>query len=63
MKALNTVVGLLVLFVVTPIWYYLVYHILKRVNASELMWFLYWIYVPVGIFAHLLGKVTEGADD
>lgn len=33
--------------VVTPIWLYLLYQILMRVNASELMWFLYWVYIPV----------------
>lgn len=46
MKAL---VSLLSLLVVLPIWYYLLYQILVRVNASELMFFLFWIYVPVGI--------------
>lgn len=46
-KAIPTLIGLLV---ITPIWYYLVYQILDRVNASELMWFLFWVYVPAGFF-------------
>lgn len=31
------------------IWYYLLHKVLASVNASELMWFLYWVYVPVGL--------------
>ena len=45
--------------IVTPIWYYLLYQILARVGASELMWFLFWVYVPVGLLATTLFKLTE----
>jgi len=44
MKAL---LAILATFVSLPIWLYLLYQILESVNASELMWFLYWAYVPV----------------
>ena len=40
--------------VVTPIWLYLLYQIFMRVNASELMWFLYWVYVPNVIVAAIV---------
>jgi len=56
MKAIS---GLLALLISAPIWYYLLYQILVRVNASELMFFLYWIYLPVGIFAAILAKIAE----
>jgi len=45
--------GLLVLFISLPIWLYLLYQILVRVNGSELMFFLFWIYVPVQIFIEI----------
>lgn len=61
MKAAKAISGLLVLFVTMPIWYWLIYQILVRVQASELMWFLYWIYVPVTLFAHVLAKLSEKA--
>jgi len=51
--------GLLALFVVSPIWYYLLYQILVKVNASELMFFLYWVYIPAAIFASILAKIAE----
>ena len=45
------------LIVTLPIWYYLLYHILKCVEATQLMWFLYWVYVPVGF---VLAILTSG---
>ena len=51
------------LFIVLPIWYYLLYQILVRVNASELMWFLFWVYVPVSLFVTALMKVVEQIAD
>lgn len=51
--------GLAGVFVSTPIWYYLFYQILVRVNASELMMFLFWVYVPIGIFIQIVAKVAE----
>lgn len=62
MNKAKAIAGILVLFVTTPIWYYLLYKVLEAVNASELMWFLYWIYLPVGILATSLGKLAEAAD-
>ena len=48
MKALEVIVGLLSIFITFPIWIYLLYSILRRVEATELMWFLFWIYLPLG---------------
>lgn len=60
MKAAKIVSGVLSIFVTMPIWYYLMYQILVRVEASELMFFLYWVYVPVTVLAQIIAKVTEG---
>ena len=51
--------GILAIFFVTPIWFYLMYQILVRVNATELMFFLFWIYVPVSIIVQIISKITE----
>ena len=50
---------ILTLSLAAPIWYWLLYQILARVNASELMWFLYWVYVPVAFLAGGLIKAAE----
>jgi hypothetical protein len=56
MKAIAGLVGFLV---VAPIWYWLLYQVLARVNATELMWFLYWVYIPAAIFVGVLTKLTD----
>lgn len=55
-------VALCTLFLYVPIWYYLIYQILIRVEASELMWFLFWVYLPVGIFCTVMNKVLESKE-
>jgi hypothetical protein len=52
------VAGLLSLFIILPIWYFLFYRILEAVNATELMWFLFWVYLPVSVFASILVKLS-----
>lgn len=56
---LKAVVSIISLLIALPIWYYLMYQILVRVNASELMFFLYWVYVPIGIVGGIISKVVE----
>ena len=51
--------GILGIFIVLPIWYYLVYKLLEAAPATELMWFLFWIYVPAGILVQVLTKLAE----
>lgn len=62
MKKMKAIAGVLSIFVVMPIWYWLVYQILKRVDASELMFFLFWVYLPVGILIQILTKLAEAAE-
>lgn len=56
MKAIACLLGVLVTL---PIWFWLLYQVLDRVNASELMWFLYWAYVPCSLFVQVLLKLAE----
>lgn len=59
MNKARIISGVLTVCLVMPIWYYLLYKILVAVNASELMWFLYWIFVPVGLVTSILSRVVE----
>lgn len=63
MNGLKLVNGLLALFIVLPIWYFLLYRILVAVNASELMWFLFWVYLPVAILVQIITKIVEAQDE
>ena len=56
LKVLN---ALLTLCCTLPIWYYLLYKILTLVESTELMWFLFWVYIPFGIAANLTSQFME----
>ncbi|MEI7636372.1 MAG: hypothetical protein WCJ37_03650 [Syntrophus sp. (in: bacteria)] len=58
MKKARIIAIILGLLVETPIWYYLVYQVLVRVNATELMFFLFWIYVPVSLTIYVIQKIA-----
>lgn len=60
MNKARVISALLSLFVSLPIWFWLIYQILLRVDASELMFFLFWVYVPVTVFAQLLAELSAG---
>lgn len=59
MKVLQFISALLLLLISLPIWYYLLYKILLAINATELMWFLYYIYLPVGVINTIISKIIE----
>ncbi len=58
-KKLKVFSGLLAIFIVLPIWFYLLYQILDAIQASELTWFLYWIYLPVSMLMTFIYKLLE----
>jgi hypothetical protein len=62
MQKLRIVNSLIYLFVVGPIWFYLQYKLLQAIQASELMWFLFWVYVPTGMLTTFLLKITSEKD-
>jgi hypothetical protein len=47
------------LFVTGPIWYYLFYKILVAVHATELMMFLFWVYVPISLIMGIIIQATN----
>lgn len=59
MRVVKIISSILGFCVTIPIWYYLLYQILVRVNASELMFFLYWIYLPVTFVAGILMTIIK----
>lgn len=48
-----------------PIWYYLLYKVLVYTQATDLMWFLYWAYLPASFLgtavSQLLKAIGEAA--
>lgn len=56
------IASLAAIFISVPIWFYLLYKILVLVNATELMWFLYWIYLPATMFVHIVAASIKKDD-
>jgi hypothetical protein len=50
MKKMKILAAIFSTFITIPIWMYLFYQVLVRIQATELMFFLYWIYVPAHVF-------------
>jgi len=59
MKKMKLIGGIMAALIAMPIWFYLLYQILVRVEASELMWFLYWIFVPASFVMSMISRLTE----
>lgn len=58
-KKVKIMSGLLALFVTAPIWYFLMYSILEKIGASELTWFLFWVYVPISLFVIVVSRLFD----
>jgi hypothetical protein len=63
LKALKVIMGLLGIFVTMPITLYLQYKILTLVYATDVMWFLFWVNIPVLILLQIISKVAENVRD
>jgi len=59
MNKIKIISALVTLFMYVPIWYYLLYTILDTIGANELTWFLFWVYIPVGLFVNFVTKLVE----
>jgi len=60
---MKVVAAIIVLCIAQPIWFYLLYQILVRVTGSELMFFLFWIYVPVTVLAALILRILDKKEE
>lgn len=56
---MKIVAGLLGIFLTLPINIYLWYKVLSMIGATELMWFLFWVYVPVILLVSVIAKFAE----
>lgn len=63
MKVIRWISGLLAMFITIPIWYYLIYVLLQAAHVDRLVWFLYWIYLPAGLFLRVLDLIIQQNTD
>jgi hypothetical protein len=58
MKPLEILAGILVLMV-SPMWYFLLWSILDMLQPDRLVWFIFWAYVPMGMAMHIVGQILK----
>lgn len=56
---MKAAVSIVTMFLVAPMWYYLLYKILQSVHATDVMWLIYWVYVPVGLVVGVADKAIR----
>ena len=54
----KTIAALVSFFVVFPIWLYLIHYLLAAVEASQLAWFLYCLYVPAALVSGIVTRIV-----
>lgn len=59
MNKFKMINALVMILVPLPIWLYLMYQIMLKVQATELMWFLFWVYAPVAVVTGIIAKYVE----
>ncbi len=56
---MKLLLGCTAILLTLPIWFYLLYKILVAVNATDLMFFLFWVYVPATVILNILSRISE----
>jgi hypothetical protein len=59
---MRIVSALITTFITLPIWYYILYQILKSIQASELTWFLFWVYLPFSLFVMFINTALNESE-
>lgn len=56
---MKTVFTLVSIFITLPIWYFLMYTLLKAVHVDRLVWFLFWVYIPFSLFTSVVNTLVN----
>lgn len=60
---MKTTAYVLGITITTPIFLYIVWYVLKAIEASELTMFLFYIYIPVILVVKILFSIAEYTDN
>ena len=57
---MTKIIKIITILLLLPIRFYLMWYLLKAVNATELPMFIFWVSIPFGVLLSILPKfVTE----
>lgn len=48
----------LMALITLPIWYFIMYTVLSAIHVDRLVWFLFWVYVPMGMVLTIAEKLA-----
>ena len=60
---MKTAASVLTIFTVWPMSFFLTFSMLKTMHASDLMWLVFWAYIPVTLICALLVVLAEAVDN
>ena len=60
---LQVILILLGLLIAIPIRFFIMYNILKAIQVDRLVWFLFWIDIPLTLIISVIGKIIEMEGD
>jgi hypothetical protein len=62
MKGLKIFTGVVGMCITLPIWFYLIYSILCAIHPDRLVWFLFWVYVPLTFLVAFMQKIIDASE-
>jgi hypothetical protein len=60
-KGIKLAVGLLVIFIQMPMWWFIMYSVLKASGADRLLWFIFYCYIPLSFFSSTISVIVDKA--
>ena len=58
-NAIKVLISVVAVAITAPIWFYLLYFLLKNAEAGELQMALFWVYVPSLVLVHILSGILR----
>lgn len=58
-RTFGCVFGIIRLVILTPIWFYIWWSVLKMISAPEMLFYLFWTYVPISFILSLVEVVVK----
>jgi hypothetical protein len=59
MREIDIFAGLIQCCVRYPIWFFLLFTVLNAIHPDRLVWFLFWVYLSLGLLIALVQAVVE----
>lgn len=63
MKKGKIIIMIVGMFTYIPIWFFILYTILSKLDVDRLVWFLFWIYLPLTLLIHIAGGILTAQED